>query len=269
MKGRCHLCSARALACLTAATMLLHTAVAQSAFEVASVKPADLIRNPVVEFRAYRGGRVVVANYTLKMLTAEAYGVSEYRVTGGPPWVDEDFYNITAKPPAGSAAAAFMPPRDYAYPSPALLGMMRTLLADRFGLKLHRDARRLPVLALVVGKGGPKLEPARDPSGDPDWSMHKERKEWRSITMLKLVAILEAHYRRTVLDRTGLTGTYDFDLSYDPSARDIDDNGDLSSDPTRISLKTALETQIGLRIEETKGAVETLVIDEAKRPSAN
>ena len=252
------------------AAVMASTAPGQSdAFEVASVRPADPIGNPIVDFRAYAGGRVVVTNYTLKMLTAASYGVWVYRVMGGPAWADDDLYNITAKAPVGSAAAAFMPAEAYEFASPELLPMMRTLLADRFGLKLHHETRRLPALALMVGKGRPKLEPALDPSGDAQWPRRKEQNEWRSITMRKLVDILEAHYGRIVLDRTGLTGTYDFRLSYDPRVRGTDDNPDLPADPTQISLKVALETQIGLRLEETKGAVQVLVIDQAKRPTAN
>jgi uncharacterized protein (TIGR03435 family) len=269
--------SPRALGFLLAATLLLRTAAAQVAFEIASVKAADPGINQVVDFRAYPGGRVVVTNYTLTMLMAEAYGVSEYCLTGGPTWVSRDLYNVTAKPPAGSAAAAFMPPKAKAYTFPfpglpgsaELLGMVQRLLADRFNLKVHRETRQLPVLALTVGKRSPKLEPAHDPSGGLVERMGKEQNEWRNITMARLIAVLEARYRRTVLDRTGLTGTYDFHLSYDPAVRDTLDSADLPADTTGRSLKAALETQLGLKLEETKGGVETLVIDRAERPSAN
>lgn len=263
--------------CTAAATLLLRTAVAQDAFEIASVKAADPVHYPIVDFRAYPGGRVVVTNYTLTMLMVEAYGVPEYSITGGPPWVISDLYDITAKPPAGSAAAAFIPPKAkaYSFPFPGLpgsdelLGMMRRLLADRFSLTMHRETRQLPVLALTVGKRSPKLEPARDPSADFVERAGKEKNEWRNITMARLIALLEARYRRRVLDRTGLTGTYDFHLSYDPAARDTLDSAEFSADSSERSLRTALETQVGLKLEEAKGDVETLVIDQAKRPSAN
>ncbi len=203
---------------------------------------------------------------------AVAHDVSEYRVTGGPLWVNDERYDITAKPPAGSPAAAFMPPtaKAYSFPFPnlpgstELLGMMQRLLAERFGLKVHRETRQLPVLALAAGKRTPKLEPARDPSGDWGGREGKEKDEWRNITMARLIAILEGHYRRPILDRTGLTGAYDFHLSYDPAIRDTTDGVELPADATGRSLEAALETQLGLILEETKGAVETLVIDEAK-----
>jgi uncharacterized protein (TIGR03435 family) len=147
--------------------------------------------------------------------------------------------------------------------------MMRRLLADRFSLKVHRETRQLPVLALTVGKRSAKLSLAHDPSGDRAERMGKEKNEWRNITMARLIAILEARYRRRILDRTGLTGTYDFHLSYDPPIRDILDNAGFPADPTETSLKAALETQLGMKLEETKGAVETLVIDQAERPSGN
>jgi uncharacterized protein (TIGR03435 family) len=253
---------------VVAATLALYTAGAEDAFEVASVKLADP-SNPIVACRAYPGGRLVVTNFTLAMLAAAAYNVSLLRITGGPSWADEELFSITAKAPAGSTAAAFVPPVDGAPPSPELRAMLRTLLQERFGLRLHRETRRLRVLNLVVGKSRPKLQPARDPSADPQWPRRKDQNEWRSITMAKLAAILEGHYHLTVLDRTGLPGIYDFQLSYDPRARDTDDDAGPPTDPTRIPFKAALETQIGLRLEETKGAVDVLVIDEAKKPDAN
>jgi uncharacterized protein (TIGR03435 family) len=269
--------SVRVIGCLLAATLVLRTAAAQDAFEIASVKAADPVHYPIMGFRAYPGGRVGVTNYTLTMLIVVAYGVSEYSITGGPAWVSSDLYNITAKPPAGSAAAEFMPPKAkaYSFPFPGLpgadelLAMTRSLLADRFSLKVHRETRQLPVFALTVGKRSPKLEPSHGASGDFVEGSGNDKNEWRNITMARLIALLEARYRRRILDRTGLTGAYDFQLSYNRALRDTLDDAAFPADPAEISFKTALETQLGLRLEETKGAVETLVIDQAERPSAN
>ena len=146
--------------------------------------------------------------------------------------------------------------------------MVRSLLADRFGLKLHREPRQLPVYALAIDEGGPKIKPAGDPSAEPKVFFRKGEVEAHNRDMAWLTAILERQLRRTVLDRTGLTGSYDFDLQFGPrplAAPSADD----SSDPPGPSLNTALQTQLGLTLKAAKDAVEILVIDEAKKPGAN
>jgi uncharacterized protein (TIGR03435 family) len=137
---------------LTACLLLFcSVAAAQEAFEVATVKPTRPNERRV-QWNTYPGGRLVLTNYTLKMLVEIAHGMSSYCVIGGPAWADTDNFSITAQAPAGSAAAAFVPPASYAA-SPQLLAMLRTLLADRFELKLHRERRQLPVYTLAVAKG--------------------------------------------------------------------------------------------------------------------
>jgi len=253
-----------------AATALLLCGIgsAQDAFEVASVKPSDP-KEEYVQWLTYPGGRIVVANYTLTMLIEEAYGMSLYRIGRGPRWADEDVYSITAKAPAGSAAAAFIPATPNAAPPPELRAMMQTLLADRFGLKIHRETRELPVYALVVAKGGPKLKPSRDPAAAPRSAIRNGEIEAHNRDVPWLIAVLERHVERTILDRSGLTGTYDLDIKFDPRPLDAAAGVEASADSTWSWLNTALQTQLGLKLEATKGAVEVLVIDEAKKPSAN
>jgi uncharacterized protein (TIGR03435 family) len=274
----CSIRSVQAVGCLAAAALVLRVAVAQEAFEVASIKAADPHKNPLVLFQAYPGGRMVVTNYTLKMIVMEAYQLgSVVRVTGGSPWIDREIYDITAQPTADSAAAAFRPPagKDSTFPYPTLQGsaellsMMRTLLADRFSLKVHRETRQMAVLALKVGKRTPKLEPAHDPSADWVPLGTEDRDEYRNKTMAWLAVMLENHYGRPVLDRTGLTGTYDFHLSYNPRMRDTADSVELPADASGMSLRSALEAQLALLLEEVKAPVEILVIDSASKPSAN
>ena len=140
----------------------------QEAFEVASVKPADP-RDGHVQWLTYAGGRIAITNFTLAMLIEAAYGMSPYRVIGGPPWTDREYYSIVAKAPAGSTAAAFIPATPKALPPPEHLAMIRTLLNDRFELKVHRETRQLPVYLLVIAKGGPKLRPAHESSVETRW----------------------------------------------------------------------------------------------------
>lgn len=244
-----------------AALLLCDIGMAQNAFEVASVKPADP-KAPHVQWLMYPGGRLVVTNHTLTMLIEAAYDGSLYRITGGPRWVDSDLYSITAKAPAGSAAARFLPDTPQVAPPPEFRAMLQTLLADRFGLKIHRERRELPVLALVIAKGGPKLEPAHDTSAAPQWSIGRGKIEAHNRDIAWLIAVLERHFERTIVDRTGLTGGYDFVMEFDPEQRD-------DADSARPSFTTALRTQLGLKREATKGAVQVLVIDDARRPGAN
>ncbi len=257
----------RMVGCLAAA-LLLRPGSAQNAFEVASVKPADP-NDPIVAWHSYPGGRVVITNFTLTMLIEAAYGVSIYNIVGGPSWKDQEAYSITARAPAGSAAAAAISDKTKAPPPPEILAMLRSLLEDRFSLMVHRETRQLPVYALVVGRRGPKLQISRDPSAEPDWSIRRGEIVAHHCDMAWLSGVLERHFKRTVLNQTGLTGKYDFHFKFDPRSHDVTAGADAIIDPTRPPLEDALETQTGLKLEETKSAVEVLVIDRARRPSAN
>jgi uncharacterized protein (TIGR03435 family) len=197
---------------------------------------------------------------------------------GGPAWADRwELWDITAKAPAGSAAAKFIPlagaEHSFPFPNlpggPELLAMMKTLLADRFALKTHREVRQLSVLALKAGKSPPVLEAAHDPSTGRRANGGKDQNEWRNFSMAELASWLETNYARPVLDRTGIGGSYDFLLSYDNRISDDADGFDFPADVTGRSLKSALKSQVGLVLEEVKAPIEVLVIDSATRPGAN
>src|ERR1035438_6266001 len=131
--------------------------------------------------------------------------------------------------------------------------MMRNLLADRFGLKVHRETRVKNVFTLVVAKGGPKFQPAQDPSAEPQYLFPRMGEfDWRSVDLTRLIAALESHTRETVLDRTGLTGKYDFKLSYF-----WNENYNADQPP----LPEAVESQLGLKLKPAKEPIEMLVID--------
>lgn len=153
--------------------------------------------------------------------------------------------------------------------SVALLDMMRQLLADRFGLKVHRETREMEALIVSVAKRAPRWEAAADPSSPCLAGGGKDRTEWRNVTMANLAGILESRYRRPAVDRTGLDGAYDFRLKYDPKVREDAPIGDPSIDGAGISLRSALEAQLGLVIKDGKVPVEVLVIDAITRPTEN
>jgi uncharacterized protein (TIGR03435 family) len=214
-------------------------------FEVASVKPSapgsrgPTIYNPTRE-------RFVIDSITTKALIAYAFDVREFQVSGGPNWVGSVEYNIVAKP-QGEAS------------NERILAMTRSLLAERFNLTLHHESRGMPVLALVVAKGGPNLQPSVG-TGGPEIRGGRGRLVARKVTMGMLAAQLAGRVLdRAVLDRTGIAGEFDVNLEWAPN-----ESPDLGP-----SIFTALQEQLGLKLESQKGVVEVLVVDHVERPSAN
>ncbi|HEX4309044.1 MAG TPA: TIGR03435 family protein, partial [Acidobacteriaceae bacterium] len=148
---------------------------------------------------------------------------------------------------------------------PIKLAMIQSLLADRFGLKTHREQRDLPLYNLVVAKAGPKLTPAKsDGLTINHWN---NRFSAQGITLPMLAQELARDAGRVIIDQTNITGRFDIDLRWQPDdAPPMRLNGDEVSLP---SLFTALQEQLGLRLEAAKGPVEVLVIDSVQQPSAN
>jgi uncharacterized protein (TIGR03435 family) len=252
-----------ALACLAA-----FTALAQPAFEVASVKPST-DNDHIIGLFTYPGGRVVATRYTLKMLIHDAYNLQDQRIQGGPRWVGEDLYNLEAKPPKSSESSHWAPASFKTPPNPEMRQMLQTLLADRFQLKMHAETKKEPVYALVVAKGGPKLKPpdtAKEPfvslyrNGSPYEEAVSHAVRGQNATMAQLAAHLGPHFGRPVLDQTGLKGNFDFEVEYA--------EGESQAQAAEPLLR-ALQDQLGLKLETQPGSVEVLVIDRAEKPSAN
>lgn len=208
-------------------------------------------------------------NHTLTTLIAAAYNLNPRNVAGGPKWANLDRFDILAKTPG-----EVRPNLD------EQMGMLRRLLSDRFSLTFHLEQRSMPAYALMVDKGGPKLKQS-DPSanmpaqGPPPLifvvSRELVRLPGRSATMGELASVLQrAALDRPVLDRTGLTSRFDFDLEFTP-----DDSvfggalGKGPDNPPQPGLFTALRQELGLRLVAVRGPVNVLVIDHAEHPSAN
>ena len=227
-------------------------------FEAASIKPSkptgggrSVLTGP--------GGRLTAEDATLRMLAAYAFQVREFQITGGPRWMDTDRFDIVAKPQTA------------ARPEEAR-AMLQTLLADRFRFRFHRESREMPVLALVVGKNGPRLKEAKGDSGAATRGLQGGRGQLTGLgaDMGMLAGRLAAALKQPVVDRTGLGGRYDFKLQWTPDpppARVPEEFA--SAPPPGPSLFASLEQQLGLRLERQKGAVEFLVIDGAERPGEN
>jgi uncharacterized protein (TIGR03435 family) len=250
--------------------MLLAIVVAASAmaqaFEVAAVKPAEA--NAVGRWiRMQTVHQFVAHNSTLLYLIAPAYNISPHAISGGPAWVDADRFEITAKAPG-----EVRPSWD------EQMAMLRSLLVDRFQLTFHREPRQMQAYALTVAKGGSKLKDSKPSSempaeGPPPLvfvlAPDVVRMNARGVTIAEVVSVMQrAALPHPVLDRTGLTGRYDFDLEFAPDETVF--GGMLKAgDSNKPGLFTAVQQQLGLRLESTRTAVDTIVIDRAERPSGN
>jgi uncharacterized protein (TIGR03435 family) len=195
-----------------------------------------------------------------------AYGVNENQIKGGPPWIDSLAYEVVAKPERPDPGSAQAAPGNAAWKR--MQERLQSLLAERFLLAVHKDAKPGPVMALVIGKDGSKLEPTKQEGVPPGTMRSATQIVGRAGTMQMLATVLTNWLGRPVEDRTGLTGNYDYILSY---ARDPDPLGDHPAPdaPGAPSLITALQEQLGLKLESARGSIETLVIDRAQKPSAN
>jgi uncharacterized protein (TIGR03435 family) len=224
-------------------------------FEVASIKPVPQASGVSLDFRVERGGRLTVTNLTLKVIILQAFGVKQYQIAGGPAWLDTDRFDIAAK-------AEGDPGRQQ------MMAMPQALLADRFQLKVHRETKEGNVFVLVAAKGGPKLKPStaaesyirlyRNTPMDQvgvDYTIGAQK----ASMSLFAERLGEMQLGRPVLDRTGLPGEFDFKLNYA-----INDDPD-----TGPSIFSAIQEQLGLKLDAAKGPIETLVIDHAEKPSAN
>ena len=194
-------------------------------------------------------GRIVARNVTLKRCVRGAFNVPEPQIVGGPKWADQDRYTIEAKAtsPAGD--------RD-------LMLMLQALLADRFKLMLHREQRTIPGYRLVLAKGGLKAQPSV-PGQDSIGRSQRGRIEAQGYTMAQLALKLAELFQQPVLDATGLTGKFDLKLEWTPDSANAPEPG------TGPSIFTALQEQLGLKLESGRVSAEILVIDSAEKPSEN
>jgi uncharacterized protein (TIGR03435 family) len=241
------------------ALFLLAFAASAQTFDVASVKP---IARPVG--KDARGNlvagpdRIGGRNVSLKSLIAEAYRVQPYQISGGPNWLDLDEFDIDAR--SGAPVTREQ-----------LRAMLQALLAERFHLTLHRDTKEMRVYALIVDKGGARLQPSEGelrPSTSPQ-NFHGGMSQFANLISIQLsIPTVDDPTRPAiasgapvpVVDKTGLAGNYDISVSL-PN----DSGGD-----SYTRWQRALEDQLGLRLETQKAPVELLVVDRADRvPIAN
>jgi uncharacterized protein (TIGR03435 family) len=239
---------------------------AAPSFEVATIKPTA----PGTQAKGLimRDARTfMTVNYSVSDLIAFGYAVSPRQIAGGPPWLESDHFDIQGTPDEPG-----MPNRAQ------IEGMVQKLLVERFKLTFHREKRELSVFAISVAKTGEKLTPsAGNPNNPPGLgfaklgSMFASNAKITDLSGLFQSVVLD----RPVVDETGLTGHYDFKLNWTPDENQFpglknlpqpppDDKGDAPPD-----LFTAIQQQLGLKLEAKKAAIDVMVIDHVEKPSAN
>ncbi len=235
---------------------------AQDSFEVASVKRNTSLANNSL-LRVLPGGRLTATNFNVRQLILFAWQLAPFQVTGGPAWMSSDGYDIIAKlegnPQPVEPGTGRVDPRQMA---------VRNLLAERFKLKTHRETREMDIYALVMAKPGgapgPTLKPTvKDCGGGADCGISggNGRLRFAGLNSTMIAQSFTQLAGRMVVDRTGLSGQWDFELTFTSQVRADAANPDVPD------FFTAIQEQLGLKLESTKGPVEMFVIDSVERPT--
>ena len=227
-----------------AAVPAQESAASPAQFEVASIKPSKEVGRGSTFYNP-TPDRFQFANTTVKALIAYAYGVREVQIVGGSGWLATDGYDVLAKPEGEIS-------------DERLREMVQNLLAERMNLKIHEETKEMSVYALVTAKSGPKLAKSAMPD-QPIAHGGFGRFSGRHLTMDMLASLLAGQVERPVLDKTEIEGQYDVELHWTPE----------DSPEPGPSIFSALQEQLGLRLESARAPQEIVVIDHVERPSEN
>jgi uncharacterized protein (TIGR03435 family) len=235
-------------AILPLAVFLFTTWAFAAEFEVATVKRSPPPESDLININpgSFRNDRLLFANASLSDCLKFAYGIVSDDQISGPDWIKSKLirFDIVAVPPPGARAEE-------------VPVMLQALLVERLKLSIHHEPKAMPWLALTVAKNGPKLQPAK-PDAPPVGPAILGRIDTRSMTTARLALFISRFERQTVLDQTGLSGAWEFKLEWSPP-----DN------PTGPSIFTALEEQLGLRLESRHGPIDVIVVDHADQTPAD
>ncbi len=239
-------------------------ASANPTFEVATIKPS----RPEAVGKAFlvRGRQFSTVNTSLSDLIAFVYGVHARQIVGGPAWIETAKYDLLAKPDGDGQ------PNEKQWKA-----MVQKLLADRFQLAFHHDKKELPAYALTAAKSGPKLTASQgDPNGLPGVGFRAlGRLIARNATLADFAGVMQGTaLDRPVVDQSGIAGRFDFTLNWTPDEFQFASLGPNVPRPSDSAdappdLYTAIQQQLGLKLESTKLPVDVLVIDRAEKPSEN
>jgi uncharacterized protein (TIGR03435 family) len=262
-------------------------AASTPAFEVATIRPSDPSKSAASLMMS--NDKFETEGQTLKSILKFAYNLNlggNQQISGGPAWVGTAKFDITAKEDAETVAALQKLPREERVEKFRV--MVQDLLAERFKLKVHHENKELPVYAMAVAKSGVKMTPVAAvpvatggsaparPQGSGIRRMGAGQMQGINTTPELLANVLGSQPEiggRMVLDKTELTGKYDFMLKWTPDAG-MGGTGDAGASPAGADasgpgLFTALQEQLGLKLDATKGMVDTIVIDSVEMPSEN
>jgi uncharacterized protein (TIGR03435 family) len=227
---------------------------AHPSFAVATIKPHD----PASSRQGFdaTGDRFIIRNQSVATLIMFAYSIHPRQIVDAPDSLFHDRYDIEGTTDTPGEPSLRQQQE-----------MLQKLLADRFQLKFHREKRELSVYAIQIAKGGPKLKPAANPDAQPDQEGNGHGTEqtvtYTSADMANFILGEQFYLDRPLVDQTGLKGRYDFSIRY---TYDEVHSTDPNAPP---GLFTAVQEQLGLKIEATKAGVDVFVIDHVEPPSAN
>jgi len=267
-------------------------------FDVASIKPSVPREVPSPYQRSYGNsgpGQYLARNTPLQLIVAQAYDIRAAYIFGGPAWVSSDGYEILARTETSAEEARST--RNGTQPMFDRDRLrLQVLLEARFSLKVHRETRQLPIFAVTIAKGGPKVQPANCITFDPNRAAVLRPDQFRpaycglapseqnglsfkvtasGVTMTHLLLSLSNFSARPFIDRTGYTPTFNATVEWyvepiqSPGSLVGTDKSSPPAEPLGHSLVAALQEQLGLKLKSTKGPIEVLVIDKVERPSAN
>jgi len=259
------------------------------AYEVASFKPNKYTTRMLG--LGFVFGRFTAMGVTLQGLIQEAYEIEEDRISGAPRLLNSERYDVDAK--TDSTIAGALQKLTFDQRVLQYRRMLQALLKDRLKLTFHWETKELPVFALVIAKNGSKLREAKPddtyPNGMKDLEGHghgdvmrfrKRLLAGQGVSIAFLVQMLsQQQLGRPVVDKTGLTGKYDFTLQWTPdesrapmfkgSEGQQDGGGEPTSHSSELSIFSAVQEQLGLKLQSERGSVEVLVIDHVEKPSEN
>jgi len=244
-------------------------------FTAVSIKPNKSGDSRII-MRGNRGGRLDATNVPVRNLITWAYQVRDFQISGEPAWVDSERFDVVTKSDGN--------PR-FDFLKPELQARFQSVLADRFKLTLHRETKELSVYTLVAAKNGPKIH-AVDEEGCPEVPPPENpcrflrRPQFAQLKgekapMAALVLMLSVMTGKTVVDKTGLKGSFSYTLDWKKYLDQLQASSgpDVPQifDPMSVqpAIASALEEQLGLKLESGKGPVEILVIDHVERPTEN
>jgi uncharacterized protein (TIGR03435 family) len=234
-------------------------------YEVASIKP-NTGNDFRFAFRIEPSGPLAATGITLKRLMMTAYNVQGFRILGGPDWVVSRRWDVQAKP-------------DRAVSPDQIRPMLRALLENRFQLRSHSEKRQLPVYELTVDRRGSKVQRVKDSETKADVRVGAGLIQLTKATASTFASQLSYALGRPVIDKTSLSGEFDFALEWTPEPGE--DGGPTTaglpprasdqpaSTPDGPSIFTAITEQLGLRLKSGRGPVEAIVIDNVQMPTAN